>query len=293
MKILFIGSVKFSESALLKLINIGANIIGVVTKKRSPFNSDFVDLSYIASKHKIPFIHVNSANSQEAVNFIKGKMPDVIYCFGWSEILRKHVLEIPKIGVIGFHPAKLPYNRGRHPIIWALFLGLTETASTFFLMDEGIDTGDIISQEVVPIKYEDDASTLYQKITSVALKQIETFTKQLKEGKIVRYPQPKIGNYWRKRYSFDGIIDFRMTSRAIYNLIRALTKPYVGADVRYRDRLWKVWKSKEEIVDLPNIEPGKVLKVEENKILVKCYQNAIWLLDHEIKPLPEPGEYML
>lgn len=72
------------------------------------------------------------------------------------------------MGVIGFHPAALPNNRGRHPIIWALALGLNETASTFFKMDEGADTGDIVSQVKIPICESDYAADLYENIMCAA-----------------------------------------------------------------------------------------------------------------------------
>ncbi len=294
LRILFIGTVKFSEEALEKLIEMKANIVGIITKKESPFNSDFADLSFLAKKYKIPYLHVKNINSKESIRFIKEKNPDVIYCFGWSQLIKKDILNIPKLGVIGFHPTKLPENRGRHPITWALFLGLTETASTFFFMDEGADSGDILSQEIVPINYEDDAGTLYEKITKTALKQIEEFTYQLEKGTYKRIPQNNSkANYWRKRERFDGIIDFRMSSRAIYNLVRALSRPYVGAEVKYKENFYKVWKTKEENLNLPNAEPGKVLKVEKDKILVKCYDNGIWLVEHEIEILPNEGEYLI
>ena len=70
-------------------------------------------------------------NEAEQISFITEKSPDVIYCFGWSHILSKKILKLPPYGVVGFHPAELPNNRGRHPIVWALFLGLKKTASTF------------------------------------------------------------------------------------------------------------------------------------------------------------------
>ena len=294
MKILYIGSVLFSAKALEKLIDMKANIVGVITKKESKINADFFDLSTIAKKHNIPFLYTKNINNKEAIDFIKSKNPDVVYCFGWSQLISSEVLSIPKLGVIGFHPTQLPQNRGRHPIIWTLFLGLERTASTFFFMDEGADRGDILSQEIIKVNYEDDAKSLYDKITNTALNQIEVFTKQLEKGNFKRIPQDHSkANYWRKRSFPDGIIDFRMSSRAIYNLVRALTKPYVGADILYKGNYYKIWKSKEEVVNLPNIEPGKVLKVEDRKILVKCYENAIWLLEHEIKELPKEGEYIV
>ncbi|GAB6076185.1 formyltransferase family protein [Desulfurobacterium crinifex] len=293
-KILYIGSVLFSAKALEKLVSMNANLVGVITKKESKFNSDFYDLSCIAEKNGIPWIYAKNINDTEVVKFIREKKPDVIYCFGWSQLLKKEILNIPRIGVIGFHPTKLPQNRGRHPLIWALFLGLKETASTFFFMDEGTDSGDILSQEIVEIKYEDDAQSLYNKICEVASKQIETFTVELERGTFKRIPQDHSkANYWRIRSKIDGLIDFRMTSRAIYNLVRALTKPYPGAEVLYKNKAYKVWKVKEEVVNLPNIEPGKVLKVNGRKILVKCYENAVWLLEHEIDEVPKEGDYVL
>lgn len=65
------------------------------------------------------------------MNFISSLNPDIIYCFGWSKLLSPEIFCLAPKGVIGFHPTKLPHNRGRHPIIWSLVLGLEETASTF------------------------------------------------------------------------------------------------------------------------------------------------------------------
>jgi len=64
-----------------------------------------------------------------------------------SSLLKKELLSLPPNGVLGYHPAKLPQNRGRHPLIWSLVLGLEESASTFYFMDEGADSGDILSQK--------------------------------------------------------------------------------------------------------------------------------------------------
>ena len=114
----------------------------------------------------------------------KKRDPSIIFCFGWSRIVGNEILNIPKLGVIGFHPALLPFNRGRHPIIWALVLGLKETASTFFLMDNKPDTGDVISQERVPIFFEDDANILYKRISNTATKQLRNIIPKLESGDI-------------------------------------------------------------------------------------------------------------
>ena len=83
-----------------------------------------------------------------------------------------------------------------------------------------------------------------------------------------------------------------MGSQAIYNLVRALTKPYVGAYINYKEKEITVWKV--EIIENKknNIESGKVLDVNENKILVKTYDGAIKITHHEFKKLPNIGEYL-
>lgn len=296
MRIVFIGNVLFSKFALNKLISMKENIIAVFTKKESKFNADNVDLSPLCEENNIPYYYVKNINDPQIVTKIKELSPDVIYCFGFSQIIKKDILKIPPLGVIGFHPASLPANRGRHPIVWALFLGLPTTSSTFFVMDEGADSGDIISQVSVPIYYEDTAYTLYLRISECACEQIENFTKLLKENRLPRIKQNHtFANYWRKRTEIDGQIDFRMCSRAIYNLVRALTKPYVGAHLLYKGKKIKIWKVQEEIVSLPNIEPGKILEVDKlsNTILVKCYDNAIRIIEHEFDSLPSVGEYFI
>ena len=293
MRIVFIGTVQFSMAALKKLISLDTEVVGVITKTDSPINNDFADLTSVCSRHEIPCSQVQNVNSQENLSWIESLQPDVIFCFGWSSLIKKPLLEIAPLGVVGYHPAELPQNRGRHPLIWALALGLHKTASTFFFMDEGADSGDILSQRLVSISYEDNARTLYDKVTQTALKQIEDYLPWLKKGNYPKIPQDhSLSNTWRKRGKPDGRIDFRMNSRTVYNLVRALTKPYIGAHVEYNGLDVKVWQATEEFVNLPNIEPGKVLKIQDNIPLVKCADNAIWLKNHEFQSLPEIGQYL-
>ena len=226
MRIVFIGTVRFSLRALQSLLANNAEIVGVCTLQESPFNADHVDLSSVSKEHKIPWMYAADINSSESLLWIKEKSPDVIFCFGWSRLLKKDILKLTPLGVIGFHPAALPANRGRHPLIWALVLGLNKTASTFFFMDECADTGDILSQREVVIDHEDDAALLYEKVTKTALEQIEVFVPQLAYGTFTRSKQKgDLTNTWRKRGYADGQIDWRMTANSIHNLVRGLTKP--------------------------------------------------------------------
>lgn len=293
MRVLFIGTVNFSLQALKKIISLELNIVGVCTKRQSKFNSDFENLVPICESSNIPYYFASDINSSESINWIKDKKPDVIFCFGWSSLIKKELLNLTDLGVIGYHPAELPKNRGRHPLIWALVLGLESSASTFFFMDEGTDSGDILSQEVFQIEYEDDAQSLYEKMTKLALEQIENFVPLLLNGSYPRVTQNNsMANQWRKRGPKDGLLDFRMSSRAIYNLVRALTRPYVGAHLEHAGREVKIWKVREIINEDSNIEPGKVIDVKEDTITLKCCDGAIEILEHEFKVLPQIGEYL-
>ena len=100
------------------------------------------------------------------------------------------------------------------------------------------------------------------------------------------------GNSWRKRNKNDGKIDFRMSSIAILNLVKALSKPYIGAHVELEEEEIKVWKAKDERINLINYEPGKIIDIEGNDLIVKTYDGAIRILEHEFNKLPLKGDYL-
>ena len=295
MRILLVGCVISSYVFLESLIKAKANIIGVITKAESAFNSDFKDLTPLCKKNNIPYICVNSVNDNESVEFIKKMNPDIGYCLGWSQLVKNDVIKMFPMGMVGYHPAALPYNRGRHPIIWALVLGLEKTASSFFMIEMGADTGDIISQRSVDISYEDNAETLMDKLLICGAKQIVEITEDIEKGTIERIPQMKAsGNSWRRRGKKDGLIDWRMSSRAIYNLVRGLTKPYVGAHFLVDDKEVQVWSVREIICKdglYGNIEPGKVIDVTDNSFIVKAGDNLIEVLDYESDEI-KIGQYL-
>jgi methionyl-tRNA formyltransferase len=296
MKIMFIGCVESSFHLLDELMKNKKNICGVVTKSSSTINSDFVDLSEICIRNNIPFFHFTSNIDPLFIDFVTMHSPDMIYCFGWSHLLKDDILSIPKIGSIGFHPAALPQNRGRHPIIWAIALGLENTASTFFSLTSKADEGDIVSQKKVPISKTDTARDLYDKIIAIAKTQIIDLTNAYESGPVEYISQKhQITNSWRKRSKKDGQIDFRMSAQGINNLVRALTKPYVGAHFVFQDREYKVWNV-EVVEDIDNqyenIEFGKVIKVYTSGLfLIKTGDKLIKVTDCDEINLQE-GDYL-
>lgn len=299
MRIVFMGCVYFSHALLGKVLTLpDAEVVGVVTRESSTFNTDFCSLRPLADQANIPCFLDAGNRQEEMAAWITLLTPDVIYCFGWPYLLRKTILRIPLLGLIGFHPTALPKNRGRHPIIWTLVLGLTETASSFFFMDESVDSGDVLSQKRLDVQEEDDAATLYERLKEVALNQVEEFTPLLAAGDFPRIPQNhEKANIWRKRGRADGKIDWRMPANGIYNLVRALTKPYPGAHIEVAGAEIKVWRC--EILceinpqdELSNLEPGRVLAANANGLDVRCGDGVVRLKIHEFQTLPQAGDYL-
>ena len=286
MKILFIGAVEFSYHLLETLIEEDSQLVGVVTGSNKQINSDFVDLKPICDKNNIPCLVSNNINSIESLNWIEDKSPDIIFCFGWSQLIKKDILNIPPLGVVGYHPAELPKNRGRHPIIWALALGLEQTASTFFYIDEGADTGNLIDQIIIEIERDDDARILYKKLTKQAKKQLKAILPLIEDKNFEGKPQNDLmANYWRKRGKSDGEIDWRMPAKKINNLVKALSKPYIGAHFISENMEYKVWKTKVHLIEASsNYEPGKIFKTKDSdRLLIKCGDGAIELVETEPK----------
>lgn len=293
MRIVFIGAVRFSAIMLEALIEMKADVVAVCTLADAPFNADHMDLTEMANRAGIAVRYTPDINSPDSIEWIRARLPDVVFCFGWSRLIKQPLLSLAGLGVIGYHPAALPANRGRHPLIWALALGLDQTASTFFFMDEGIDSGDILSQKRLPISDTDDAGSLYGRITNVAKEQMKEFVPALENGRYTRLPQDCAEtNYWRKRGRMDGQIDWRMSARSIHNLVRALNQPYSGAHFIHNGREIKVWCT--EVVSEPrsNLEPGKVLKAVAASVTVKAGSDAVRLITIEPAIDVRAGEYI-
>lgn len=293
MRIVFIGTVMFSREMLIHLVAMGADVIGACAAASAVTNSDYADLGDICDRLHIPLLRTQDINSDETIAWILERRPDVVFCFGWSRLIGSRLLNLPRLGVVGYHPAALPQNRGRHPLIWALALGLERTASTFFLMDEGADSGDIISQVGIDINADDNASTLYEKVIVTAKAQLDDIVPKLVAETILRRSQDnEYATYWRKRTARDGRIDWRMSAEVICNLVRALSTPYPGADFETKTGMVKVWKARVVADAPPNAEPGKVIGLLADKPIVRCGIGAVCLLDTSPFIAPDLGDYL-
>lgn len=295
-KFVFIGTVDFSHALLERLMNIPELFLaGIVTQdSSSTLNSDFCSLKDIAEENDVPLYIAKGRDGENIKKFVTDIAPDIGFCCGWSYLLDPQILKIPPLGFVGYHPSALPKNGGRHPLIWALALGLKKTASTFFQMTENADAGPILDQKVVFISPHDNATSLYEKSKKIAVAQLELFVPAYISGDLEAIPQDlSLRNTWRRRGKNDGKLDWRMTANAIDCLVKSLSKPYPGAHFELNGTDVKVWHVAEGPSIENNFEPGKILKVQGNDVLVKCWNGSVWLQDHELTTIPNEGEYLI
>ena len=294
---IFIGSVEYSAQCLKALIEMDINIVDIMCpyKEVSKFNSDYSDLGEVAGKYAKNVYYFK--NIKYEAPHIKKLKPDVIFVLGLSQIIPEQVLEIPTIGCIGSHPALLPQNRGRHPIVWAIANGLKRSGITLFWIDRGVDSGDIWDQRGFDINESDVAASIYEKIEMLSLEMLKENIPNLEKGNIHRHKQySEKANYWRKRTHKDGEIDWRMSCKRIFDLVRALSAPYIGAHCIYKKKETKIWEVEfildEDVDEYSNIEPGKVMSIESNHLIIKTGDGLVKIINHEFERLPCVGEYL-
>ncbi len=297
MKILFLGAVEFSRQCLSQVIECGGDVTAVMTlaPENGGFHADYADLGPLAAAHGISLHHIRNINDPDTMDLIRDIAPDVIFVFGWSQIIKRPVLDLPPLGVIGTHPTLLPRNRGRHPLIWALVHDLKESGLTFFYMDEGADSGDILWQGAFPIEPTNDAGDLYRKMITLGKQGIAEFLPQMQAGVAPRRPQDHDkANYWRKRTAADGIIDWAAPSRQSYNLIRALARPYVGASTMLAEDAVTIWRATCPGSGLPKsaaaLPAGTVFECESGGLAVRTGDGHLEIVDWDaggqtVKPM--------
>lgn len=268
MKIVFISGVKFGYGLLSYILEKGWEISALFTYSdaKSKFYSDFSSFNDLSQKYKIQHVKVNNINDNENVELLRKINPDIILVMGWSQLLHENLLSIPRIGIIGSHPTELPKYRGRAPIPWSIIKNLQESALTFFWIELGTDNGSILDQEKFLITNKDDATSLYEKITTIGKTMLIKNLNLIKNGKIIRRKQDesKFIEYWEKRVPEDGKIDWTKSCREIHNLIRASTYPYPGAFTFFKGTKLKIWKA--IFLDIESNEPGKILEVNDDDV---------------------------
>ncbi|RZD46756.1 MAG: hypothetical protein CXT78_03595 [Thaumarchaeota archaeon] len=283
MKIVYVSGVKFGYSLLEEILEHNFEISAVISYSdyKKSIYSDFASFDSICNKFNIQNIKVNNINDPENIEIFKSLKPDLILVMGWSQLLKKNIIQTSKFGVIGSHPTELPKYRGRAPIPWSIIKELRESALTFFYIEEGIDDGDIFAQEFFSISSEDDATSLYARITNLGKKMIIENLKLLQNNnaKRIKQDQSKFIEYWSKRIPDDGLIDWSKPCKEIDILIRATTHPYPGAFTFYKNQKIVIWKA--YFYETKISKPGKILDITNDSVVIGTLNGEIVITNAE------------
>ena len=200
-------------------------------------------------------------------------------------------LNVPKHFCIGTHPTDLPFNRGRHPLHWSIASGIQETKLSFFRMEEGIDTGNILLQVPFTISTNDTINDANDKMNHAAYIGTRELCKkfQLYPSYQGEKQNHNLSNYWRKRTLHDVTLDLRMPADLIIRIVRSFTLPYPCAKLLFREHIIKIEKAKVlktalHTEELKRIEPGKIISAEDNIINIKVDDEIMELVCIDLIP---------
>jgi methionyl-tRNA formyltransferase len=247
----------------------GAHVVLVVTPADDPAEAIwFASVADAGAARGIPVRTPEDPNAPACVEEIRLLRPDVIFSFYYRRLLGRALLDFPPLGAINLHGSLLPKYRGRAPINWALVHGEALTGVTLHYMDERADHGDIIAQRPVPIAVEDTALTLSRKLTAAARDLVGDTYPLIVSGRAPRIPQDHAAaTQFGRRRPADGLIDWRASAWRIYNLVRAVTRPFPGAFTFYEGRRVLVWEARPPRGRQSAGQPGQVLGVGVGKSL--------------------------
>jgi len=247
MKIAFVTCVQLGLSCIEEIYNIGGKLDLLITLKdeKAKKKSGRIYLDDIATKYNTPLLKINNINDTEVIEKLNKYKIDWLFIIGWSQIAKQEVLNTPTNGCIGMHPTLLPKGRGRASIPWAIIKGLDKTGVTMFKLDEGVDTGDIIGQEVIELNKETKASDLYEDVNQTHIKLISKYWDDIIEGKVVLKKQNNDeATEWSGRTAKDGEIFKTMSMNEAEKLVRAVTHPYPGAFYIKNQKKTIIWSAK-------------------------------------------------
>ena len=279
------GSVSFSRVTLERLIQHGANIAGVLmlSPARSANVSDYAPLDDLAAQYAVPCIEFTSINAPDVVDAVRRWEPDLMFVVGLSQLVKPELLAIPKMGCIGFHPTQLPRGRGRAPVAW-LVHDAAPGAASFFLMDEGTDSGPLFVQEPFSIDGMTDSGTAIVVVRDAIGRALDRWLPKLLAGEWNPEPQDESkASYFGKRSAEDGLIDWSKPATEIDRLVRTASRPYPGAYTYAGDAKVLIWKTS-LAGDIPfRGVTARVLKIaDDGALLVQTGGGLLWIHELEI-----------
>jgi methionyl-tRNA formyltransferase len=293
MRVAFAGTPEFARVALQSLHDAGFAIPLVLTQPDRPAGRG---MKLQASPVKQLALDRGIAVAQPRSLRPDGKYPDdaaavretlraaradVLAVAAYGLILPRWVLELPRLGCLNIHASMLPRWRGAAPIHRAIEAGDTETGITIMQMDEGLDTGDMLLAERTPIRPDDSTASLHDRLAALGGRLIVEALELAACGGLTPTPQPADGvSYAHKIEKSESAIDWAQPAAVIERRVRAFD-PFPGAHFALDGETLKLWRAR---VVAGEGEPGRVLALDDDAIIVACGEQALALLE-----LQRPG----
>jgi methionyl-tRNA formyltransferase len=218
-------------------------------------------------------------------DFFKRESFDVIVLGGWQRLLPETVLGTLNFGAIGQHGSSehLPRGRGRSPLNWSVIEGRERLVWNLFLIQPGVDDGPILDKEIFQINAWDNAQTLYYKVGIVVKHMLARTLDHIQAGTLTPINQSGEPTYYGSRKPEDGLIDWSSPLTDIYNLIRAVSRPYPGAFSTFFGSSLTIWNAQPFDAFLsvhgPR-KPGEVVEVfDEMTFVVACVDGLLLVTD--------------
>jgi methionyl-tRNA formyltransferase len=285
LNLVFCGTPGFAVPTLEKLSSAGYNVQLVVTQPDRPKGRG---LEFVASPVKqaavqlgLPVLQPETIKKNEEFRTkLSDLKPDAIIVVGYGRIVPQWMLELPPLGNINLHASLLPKYRGAAPIQWAIARGETVTGITTMKIDAGLDTGDILLQQEIPIASDDTSESLAPRLAEVGAQLMVKTLEELQSGVLQARKQDDsqatLAPILKKE---DGLIDFSKGAREIFNRLRGF-QPWPGAYSRFRGKNLQVWQAATLSLALPQSE----LKIEGNRLLAGCGEGtALELIELQLE----------
>ncbi len=224
MKIVFMGTPDYAVKTLEKLIDSEHTVTAVFAQPDKPVGRKQIltppPVKVCAQEHNIPVFQPNSVKDGNALEILKEINPDCIVVVAYGKILPKEILDLPKFGCVNGHASLLPKYRGASPIQWCIVQGETETGVTTMLMDEGMDTGDILETATVKIGENETGEELFERLSGISADLMLSTLNKLEKGEITPIKQIGEPSYAPIIKKEMAQIDFNKPANEVHNAVR-------------------------------------------------------------------------
>ena len=276
MRIVFMGTPDIAAASLKALIHAGHDIVGVFTQPDKPVGRKQIltapPVKVCALENNIPVYQPTTVRDGAALEILKELAPEIIVVVAYGKILPKEILTFPKFGCVNAHASLLPKYRGASPIQWCIVCGEKVTGVTTMLMDEGMDTGDMLETVSVNIGNNETSEELFDRLTIEAAKLVCSTVEKLSKGEITPIKQNEAEATYAPIIKKEmAQIDFNKTANEIHNLVRGLYG-WPTAYFMLEGKRVKVFIT--EVLNTTDKAPATVIK-SDNELVVACGNNSV------------------